>query len=188
MRKIEGLREIERLKLPHPKWEFVKDASELKYIGEEDEYVGWTVRTCIDEEGNEYYLPHANWIKKEDIPRKIKEFKEKIKKKATFVVYPSWKFIKAGNVMFVDEKVIIEVVKGKIQKLLYEGFPDLIMIYSRTMPPIKLYSKGNEKLLSKSELNSLLTLITKIKGNKILQWSHTTKNKYFFHDLRELSK
>ena len=107
----------------------------MKFIGEEDEYVGWTVRTCLDNGGNEFYLPHANWIKKEDVPIKIEEFKERVKQEATFVVYPSWEFVKGANIMLTEEKIIIEVVKGRIHKL---------------------------------------------------QWSHTTNNRYFFHDLREI--
>ncbi|MBI5871685.1 hypothetical protein HZB88_01215 [archaeon] len=186
MKKIDGLLEIDKLGLSRPKWEFVKNASELKYIGEEDEYAGWTVRTCLDKGGNEFHLPHANWIKKEEVPQKIKELRKKLNQEATFVVYPSWEFIKGANIMFEIDRIIIEVVEGRIHKLLYGGSPDLVVIYSRTMPPIKLSSKGNEDLLSPSEYNSLLSLNEKIIGNKILQWSHTTKGKYLFHDLREL--
>jgi len=188
MRKIDGLLEIERLEFPHPKWEFVKEPPELKFVGEKDEYVGWTVRTCLDKGGNEFNLPHANWIKKEEVPQKIKEFKEKVKQEATFVVYPSWEFIKAANIMFVDDKIIIEAVRGRIQKLLYDGSPDLIVIFSRTPPYKKLFSKGDKSLLSKSECHDLLSLSKKITGNKILQWSHATSGKYFFHDLRELKR
>ena len=186
VRKLGGLYEIERLELPHPKWEFIKDPSELKYIGKEDEYVGWTVRTCLDRGGNEFWLPHANWIKKEEVPKRIEEFKKKVKQEATFVVYPSWEFIKAACVMFVDNKIVIEAVKGRIQKLLYGGEPDLTLIYSRTIRPQKILCKGEEDLLTKEELNDLLSLNRKILGNKILQWSYTTKRKYFFHDLRGL--
>jgi hypothetical protein len=186
MRKLDGLLEIEKLGLPHPKWEFVREPSELRYIGKKDEYVGWTVRTCLDKGGNEFYLPHANWIKGEEVPQKIKEFKEKVKQEATFVVYPSWKFIKGANIMFIENEIIIEAVKGKLHKLLYGGSPDLQLTYSRTIHPKKLFSKGKEDLLSKAEYNYLLSLNKKISGNKILQWSHTTSGKYFFHDLREL--
>jgi len=182
MNKLEGLLEIERLKLPHPKWEFVEDVSELRWIGEEDEYVGWTVRTCT-KSIEEFYLPHANWLTKEEVKRKISEFKKKFPE-AIFVVYPSWEFIKAACIGFYENQIIIEVVKGKIQRLLYKGLPDLTIIYER-FSTRELFHRGNKNLLSEKEYRMLLSLKYKIEGNKILQWSHTTNEKYFFHDLRD---
>ncbi|NYZ79772.1 hypothetical protein H0N95_00810 [Candidatus Micrarchaeota archaeon] len=186
MNKLRGLLEIQKLGLPHPIWEFVKNPMQLTYKGEEDEYVGWTVRTCLDNGGDEFNLPHANWIKKKEVPGKIDEFQKAIKKEATFVVYPSWEFIKAANAMFINDKIIIEVVKGRLHKLLYGGDPDLHLVYSRTEEPELINYKGEKQILTKEDYECLLGLNKVIKGNKIIQWSHTTRNTYLFHDLREI--
>jgi hypothetical protein len=188
MNKLQGLIEIEKLGLPHPKWEFVKNSSELKYIGEEDEYVGWTVRTCLDKGGDEFNLPHANWLKKEEILNAIENFKKKIKEEATFIVYPSWEFVKGANIMFTKNEIIIEAVKGRLHKLLYGGSPDLNIVFSRTKPPVELVWQGDKGVISDSEYKHLLELNEKVFGNKIFQWSHTTNGKYLFHDLRELKE
>ena len=186
MKKLDGFKEIHNMGLPHPKWEFIKNHSDLKYVGSDDEYIGWTIRTCLDEGGDEFYLPHADWLKKEEIEKKIREFKEKIGEEATFVVYPSWEFNKSANIMFTEDKIVVEAVKGTISKLLYGGCPEFVAVFSRSSLPMKLHSEGDESLLTEDEIKMLIKLSNKIEGNKILQLSHTKKGKYFFHDLREL--
>jgi len=88
--------------------------------------------------------------------------------------------------MLEDNEIIIEAVEGKLHRLVYKSIPDLTVIFSRQEKPKKIFFKGKEDLLSEQEYKSLLDLNNVIQGNRLLQWSYTTSNAYFFHDMREL--
>ncbi|MFC1687153.1 hypothetical protein ACFL0L_01055 [Patescibacteria group bacterium] len=185
---LKGLKMIDRAKLPHPEWEFVRGSKDLKKFPKIKDYVGWTIRT-IDIKGGKWRNLYVNWLPKKQVPEKIDEFKKKLKGRATFIVYPSWKWKKGGTILIEKDRIVIEVVKGAIVDLMRHGKIDASYFYEHG----KLISyTGDKKVLTPAERKKVLLAPKKLsQKDVILEWGITTQNKFIFYrieNIREAAK
>lgn len=182
---FEGLTIIDRAKLPHPEWEFVHSSKDLKKFPKTKDYVGWTIRT-IDIKGGKWQNMYVNWLPKKQVPKKIDEFQKKLHGKATFIIYPSWKWRIGGTVIIEKKRVVIESVCGAIVNLMRHGKVDASYFYERG----KLVSyTGNKQLLSAAERRKILQASSKLSSKNImLEWAITTRNTFIFYRIENIKE
>jgi hypothetical protein len=184
--KVERLRKLKEMGLPCPNFEVVKNFEEIKWQGENEQYCGWTIRTSLDE-GRDFSLPFAPEISKEEIKKKIPEFKEKLgelKERASFIIYPSMKFPRTGNLMITDDRIIIEGVRDSLFP--DKKHPDLHLSYLKkgNNLPVLMKSVGDTSLLTYNEILSLLNVArTSNMSNVNFEWVFEEKNKLKFYDV-----
>ena len=184
---LEGLRIIDRAGLPHPEWEFVKSLKDLKKFPKIKDYVGWTIRTVEVRKGR-WKNVYANWLPKKLVPAKINEFQKRLKGKATFVVYPSWKWKKGGTVLIEKDRLVIEAVNGAIVDLMRHGKVTARYVFQRG----KLVSSdGKTSFLTSAEIHKVVEAKKIKRSGILLEWGVTTQNKFIFYrveDLREAAR
>jgi len=179
----QGLNKIEKAGLPHPEWEFVESSKDLnKYYNIRD-YCGWTIRT-VKVVGAPWKNLYVNWLPKRQVPAKINELQKKLKGKALFVIYPSWKWKKGGTVLIERNRTVIESARGSIVDLMRYGKVDASYFYEQGK---LISSSGKKKLLSPAERKKILQAERKIKEKEIiLEWGITTQNKFIFYRIETL--
>jgi hypothetical protein len=186
MSKAERLYKAKELGLPVPNFEVVKNFDEIKWIGEKEVYCGWTIRTSIND-GQGFSLPFAPEISKEEIKKKILEFKEKLGERsesASFVIYPAWKFKRTGNTLISGDKIIIEAVKDTLFP--EKPVPDVHYTFIKRGNglPILENFKGDKELLNQKELLMLLDSVKKVKMDSVLiEWFFDEKKNFHVYDL-----
>ncbi|MFH1366573.1 MAG: hypothetical protein ABIH38_01110 [Patescibacteria group bacterium] len=185
---LQGLKLIEKYKLPHPEWEFVRTLKGLKKFYSVKDYVGWTIRTVAVEKGSWRNL-YVNWLPKKQVPAKVDELQRKQKGKALFVVYPSWRWKKGGTILKEKGRTIIEAVKGEIVNLMRKGKINSSYVYNGNR--LREFS-GQKNFLGQTELRKIREAAGQIKmKGVILEWAITTQNKFTIYRLekiREASK
>ena len=189
MDKYQGLKLIELLDLPHPDWEFIRSSTELKKFYEKEAKYGWTVRSCLPGSEEVLYLPHKNWAKKEEVPNIIDEFQRKLNGRAIFVVYPSWEFVKSGNILISENEITLEGVYGFLGSLLRgEKAPDATYTSDRFNISFKLKNGDPNFLDTRYKRRIERVLVNVTTHNILLEWSITTEDELFFHDLIEIKE
>lgn len=180
--KLEGLKQIEAVDLPHPNWRFIKTPDEIGDFCSKQAKYGWTIRTCLPDQEQQFRLPFANHVPQKDVKDTIKKFLAQLGDDPTFVVYPSWKFIKSGNYTLFETTVVIEAINGYLGDLTQgRRTPRVTLIYERYRR-VLLKVFGDRNFLSNQEIDFFLKFNRRIKENNVvLEWSHTTDNEYLFH-------
>ncbi|UZE93911.1 MAG: hypothetical protein IB618_04090 [Candidatus Pacearchaeota archaeon] len=190
MNKLEGILKLEELALPHGDWQIIKKASELN-LNKKTKH-GWCIRSCLPPEikKDELALPFAAYVKTEEVSKIIEKFQKKFRGKGIFVVYPAWKFEKSGNLMLLENSIIIEAVEGFVRDLADGKKVDVYYKYPKYDDKIYICDvevKGNRDLLSSLEITNLLDHARKIPyKNVVLEWSYDTDNNFYFHDIIEI--
>lgn len=186
MSKAERLIKAREFGLPVPNFEVVKNFEEIKWIGEREAYCGWTIRTSVDD-GRGFSLPFAPEISKEEIKKKIPEFKERLgvrSERASFIIYPAWKFKRVGNTLVSKDKIIIEGVRDSLFP--DKPVPDVHYTFIRRGRGLPLLEKfiGDKELLNQKELLMLLEIIKKVKMDSVLiEWFFDEKKNFHVYDL-----
>ncbi|MBU0613405.1 hypothetical protein KKB10_05350, partial [Patescibacteria group bacterium] len=153
-----------------------------KYYNIRD-YCGWTIRT-VKVVGAPWKNLYVNWLPKRQVPAKINELQKKLKGKALFVIYPSWKWKKGGTVLIERNRTVIESARGSIVDLMRYGKVDASYFYEQGK---LISSSGKKKLLSPAERKKILQAERKIKEKEIiLEWGITTQNKFIFYRIETL--
>lgn len=182
---LQGLKLIDKYKLPHPDWEFVETAKDLKKFYKINDYVGWTIRTVSVKKGPWKNL-YANWLPKKQLPAKVDELQKKQKGRALFVVYPSWKWIKGGTILKEKGKTIIEAVKGEIVNLMRKGKINVSYIYNGNH---LVDFTGQKNFLSHLELRKIRRAAGQLKiEGVILEWAISTQNKLIIYRLEKIQE
>ncbi len=186
MSKAERLNKALELGLPVPNFEVVKNFEDIKWAGEKEAYCGWTIRTSLDE-GRGFSLPFAPEISKEEIKKKIPEFKEKLgalSERANFIIYPAWKFKRTGNTVVSGNKIIIEGVRDTLFP--EKPVPDVHYTFIKrgnSLPILEKF-KGDKELLNQKELLMLLDTAKKVKMDGVLiEWFFDEKKNFHVYDL-----
>ncbi|MBU0598133.1 hypothetical protein KKF61_04010 [Patescibacteria group bacterium] len=179
-----GLKTIDKNGLPHPTWQFVSSAKEIKNLARIKDYVGWTIRTV---KVNGPWVNHyANCVVKKDVPTTVDKLQVRHKNKALFVIYPSWKWKKGGTVLIEKNRVIIEARRGAIEDLMRYGNVEVSYIFQQGK---LLHTAGDEKLLTHSELRKILKAQKKLSmKNVILEWGITTQGKFIFYRIEDIKE
>jgi len=191
MRKVDAIRKVGELGLPHPPWEYVTDVSQLEYIGEKwIGYDGWLVRTCVGY-GPERHLPCEAHISKEEVPGTIERFKEELANREItgyhiFVVHPCWHFVVAGNMRLTPDEVIIDAYGGDTKHRDSDGkTPDLTATYQRSIGSFRKSIKGDRSILSAGNILELLRWARLLDEDyALLEWSKTVDRRLFCHEAR----
>lgn len=180
-----GLKLIDRYKLPHPEWEFVKSSKELKKFYKIKDYVGWTIRTVSVANGPWKNL-YVNWLAKKKVPAKIDEFQRQYKGKALFVVYPSWRWKKGGTILKEKGRTIIEAVKGEVVNLMRKG--KINASYSYVGNRLREFT-GQKSFLSHKELKKIRLAAGQLKmQGVILEWAISSQNKFIIYRLEKIQE
>lgn len=188
---FQGLLLIDKLGLPHPEWEFVKTSEDLKKFFKIKDYVGWTIRTVKVNRKRNFKNLYSNWLKKNKVPQTIDNFGKEFRGKATFVIYPSWRWKKGGTLLIDKKRVVIEAKKGSIEELARSGDIAVGYLYNQKFKLIDFWGKKN--FLNPRERKRILTaafkiLNQKIKGEFIFEWAITTQNKFIFYKVENLKE
>ncbi|MDD5040003.1 MAG: hypothetical protein PHY34_02530 [Patescibacteria group bacterium] len=176
---LHGLQLIDRAKLPHPEWEFVRTSRDLeKFFGIKD-YVGWTIRTVAVTKGA-WKNVYTNWLPKNQVPSTIDKFQKQLGGRALFVVYPSWKWKRAGTLLIEKHRAVIETVKGAVVDLMRHGKVDAAYYYDAKL---RLASTvGDRATLTPGQRTTVLQAVRKLAlKNVILEWGITTQDKFIFY-------
>jgi hypothetical protein len=184
MDKYQGIKLIELFELPHPDWEFVRSSIELKKLYKKEAKYGWTVRSCLPGSEEVLYLPHKNWAEKEKVPKLVDKFQKELNGKAILVVYPSWEFVKSGNILISENEITLEGVYGFLGSLLRgERDPDATYTSDRYNISFKL-KRGDPNFLNLRDRRRIGRALLNVTTNNVqLEWSLTTDDELFFHDL-----
>lgn len=180
----DGLKLIQRLQLPHPTWQFVRQGRELKNLERISAYAGWTIRTA-EVRGAAYKNLYVNWLPRAQVAPMVDKFQRQLRGQGVFVLYPSWKWRKGGAVIVEPKQVMIEAVRGAIVDLARHGRVDVRYIYQRG----KLVSvEGKRNFLNSRDLKHLLAAAKKLKSNSYyFEWAVSTQGKFIIYRLRDLA-
>ncbi|MFA4873527.1 MAG: hypothetical protein WC659_06410 [Patescibacteria group bacterium] len=183
---LQGLRLIERYGLPHPEWQFVRYSAELK-IGHIRDYVGWTIRTAaLIDSKKKWTNVFVNWVSKRDVPVKLDELQSQQRGEAIFVVYPSWKWKKAGAVMSEGMRVTVEGVNGSIGDLSRKGRMHAQFVYHRHQLN---HTHGDQTFFTPSEKKIIQSACERFAGKDIIaEFAVTTRNKLVFYRLERVEE
>ncbi|MFH1235367.1 MAG: hypothetical protein V1685_00310 [Parcubacteria group bacterium] len=195
---LQGLKIIDRAELPHPEWEFVRTSKDLlprqgrlgyKRFPKIKDYVGWTIRT-VDIINGPWENLYVNRLPKKQVPGKVDEFQKRLRGRALFVIYPSWKWKRAGTLLIEKDRVVIEAIRGAIVDLMRHGKVEGAYYFNTAL---KLVSTvGDARVITLTERKKILQAVRKIRQkNVILEWGITTQNKFIFYrieDIREAGK
>ncbi len=174
--KLLGFYELERLGIPSVKWG--KYTEETQF----DKEKLWTVRVAV-QKGSDMNLPRAVGVTFE----KAKEFAEKVRNDLNdgdlIIYYPYFIAEISGNLKISLNKYIVEAVKDDLWNLVTDGIRDETIIYENNI--IKKYG---EELLSKGEIDELLSEGRKVRGkfrddliegnSVLLEWSYAVETDY----------
>lgn len=182
---LEGLKIIDGAGLPHPEWEFVRSSKDLINFLKIKDYCGWTIRT-VEVKNGPWKNLYVNWLPRKQVPTKIDELQKKQNSRALFVIYPSWRWKKAGGILIEKNRVIIEAKKGSIADLMRYGKVGARYVYQKE----KLISvDGDRKLLKPVERRKILQAPKRIKmQNIILEWAITSQNKFIFYRIEKIKE
>lgn len=182
---LQGLKTIDRARLPHPEWEFVFSSKDLKKFSKTKDHEGWTIRT-VDIKNSPWKNLYVNWLLKDKVPSRIDELQEKQNGKATFVVYPSWKWKKSGTILIEKDRIIIEATKGAIINLMRYGRIEASYFFEKGK---LVNSTGNVKFLKLHERKKILQAPARIKEkNIILEWAITRRDEFVFYRIEDIGE
>jgi len=187
--KYDGLKQIERYGLPHPKWIFTRDVQSIPKSPWTQAPNGWTIRCCPKGE-YKFGLPSKHRLNYKDLPAQLKALSV-VLVEPMFVVYPSWEFVVSGCLLVESGRAFMEVVKGDIAPLL-EGRKTPEAVYSCSTPGMSSLTliSGEEGLLSTSDRKTLLNAIRVLSSGSriVVEWTKTKDSEIFFHDFVQLSE
>ncbi|MFA6098888.1 MAG: hypothetical protein WCV50_05060 [Patescibacteria group bacterium] len=181
----QGLKIIDKYEFPHPTWQFVSSSREIKNLARIKDYVGWTIRTVKVFNGP-WMNHYANWVAKKDVPSVVDKLQKKHKNKALFVIYPSWKWKKAGTVLLEKNRTVIEARRGAIVDLMRHGQVEASYFYKRGKLTAVV---GDRNVLTSAERKKVLQAERKITlKNVILEWGITTQGKFIFYRVEDIGE
>jgi len=183
---MEGLKLINRLGLPHPEWQFVKCSDELN-IDKIQDYVGWTIRTVAFEDPlKKWKNVFDNWVPKRKVGAIVDDFQSQLDCDAIFVVYPSWKWRKAGAILSEGTRMTLEGVYGTINDLSRRGIVDARFSYRYHVMEL---THGDKQFFTHSERDIAAHACRQIMGkNLIVEFAITSQNKFIFFRLEKIEE
>jgi hypothetical protein len=180
----DGLKLIQRLKLPHPTWQFVRYGRELKRLAKISAYAGWTIRTAEVRQAA-YKNLYVNWLPRGQVSATVDKFQRQLNGRATFIVYPSWRWRKGGAVIVEAGQMVIEATRGAIVDLARQGKVQAQYIYKRRR---LISAEGERDILTPRDLKHLLSAADKLKGDSYyFEWGVSTRGKFIIYRLRDLA-
>lgn len=181
MKLYQGLLKIEKLKLPHPIWQFIKSGDGLVNMEKIDSYAGWTIRTVKISKGL-YKNLYVNWLPLKKVKKKVDEFQEQLKDRGLFVVYPSWRWQMGGTLLIEKDRQIVEAIKGEIVDLARHGINQSCYIFKKG----RLIEVTGKRLLDKKVLIQIKKAIKVLNKDTYLEWAVTTQGKFIFYRMNDL--
>ncbi|OGL78079.1 hypothetical protein A3J43_04145 [Candidatus Uhrbacteria bacterium RIFCSPHIGHO2_12_FULL_54_23] len=164
----------------------MKFSDELK-IGRIRDYVGWTIRTAALTNPHKLWKNvFDNWVLKKNVGKVVDELQEQQEGDAVFVVYPSWKWEKAGAILSEGTRVTVEGVRGSINDLSRQGTVDARFSYHyRDLQ----HTHGDKKFFSPAEKKVIAYACGQVMGkNLITEFAVTTQNKLIFFRLEKIEE
>ena len=175
--------ELRRRGLHCPDWRVVRNASEIDFLGEQNAPVGWIIRSCLEEGGNELGLPWKAYVQKHEVAGVVEEFSERLRGKGIFIVQPCWNSVVSGNLLLRGDNIVLEYAKG---------FDIMVRV---TTPTNLLLSRSSGKVLSvrgshwldEEDMNFLTEGAARLHGlDCLVEWSRADDGSRVFYDLRLL--
>jgi len=180
----QGLKLIDRLKLPHPTWQFVRQGSKLNDLARIPAYAGWTIRTAAVA-GAAYQNLYVNWLARTKVAATVDKFQRKLRGRGIFVVYPSWRWRKGGAVLVEPHQLVIEAVKGAVVDLARHGRVDVRYVIKRGRV---VTVDGQSQLISQTELAKIKQPAKLLpRGSYYLEWGVSTRGQFIFYRLTDLA-
>lgn len=103
-----GLQLLDMVGAPTPRWQLVTNERDIRQLRFWRTQYGWTVRTCRTDGIREMGLFYANYVRAAEMRRLLAKQIQQHGRERMFLVYPSWKFVFACNVVCVGCDVFIE--------------------------------------------------------------------------------
>ncbi len=180
----DGLKLIDKLKLPHPDWQFVRQGSQLKRLARIPAYAGWTIRTAAVR-GAAYQNLYVNWLARARVVAAVDKFQRRLRGRGIFVVYPSWRWRKGGAVLVEPDQMVIEAVKGAVVDLARHGRVDVRYVIRRGRV---VTVDGQRRFLTIAELAEIKQPARLLpRGSYYLEWGVSTRGQFIFYRLTDLA-
>jgi len=183
MRKLDGLIELRRRGLPCPDWRVVRNASEIDFLEDQNAPLGWIIRSCLEEGGNELGLPWRAYAQKHEVPRVVEEFRGRLGGKGLFIVQPCWNSVVSGNLLLRGEDVVLEYAKGF--DIMGGVTTPANLVLSRSSG--KVLAVRGSHWLNEEDMAFLEEGVARLHGlDCLVEWSRADDGNRLFYDLRLL--
>lgn len=161
----------------------MRNASEIDFLEDQNAPLGWVIRSCLEEGGNELGLPWRAYVQKDEVPRVVNQFRSALGSKGLFIIYPCWNSVVSGNLLLRGEDVILEYSKG-FDTMVGVTIPTNVVL-SRSSGNV-LSVHGNH-WLNQEDMAFLEEGVARLHGLDCLtEWSRAADGSRVFFDLRLL--
>lgn len=182
--KLDGLKRIESLGLPHPDWRFVSHPGEVPREPWSDASVGWTIR-CAPGDRYEFWMPSIHHVDFADVRSAMTALEDACRTDA-FVVYPSWEPIYSGSCYYTRDGGGVELVNGEIGPLLNgRVLPDIIVDLEPPLFIRRTVKRGDTSGLPKEligRLGSSMRTAANFASSATMEWVWADRGGLMFYD------